>query len=75
MTDDLPALKPCPFCGAEVKTVTTTGVRDGRRAWCRKCGAAGGPAYHGPLSMPSAERRARDKWNQRAEDSDGKGTL
>lgn len=59
MTDFL----PCPFCGSD--KVSTVYIRDGRRACCCVCGAAGRPAYNGTANMPSADERARLAWNAR----------
>ena len=56
-------LLPCPFCGDKA---STRHIRDGREVWCRGCGAAGSPAFHGPLTIPSAEDRAIAAWNRRA---------
>lgn len=58
------ALAPCPFCGS--CTVHTVHIRDGRRASCLTCGAAGGHAYYGPINKPDAEERAVANWNRRA---------
>lgn len=55
-------LLPCPFC--QSANVCTVWVRDGRRAHCESCGAAGPAAYHGRTS--SAEERAIQGWNRRA---------
>lgn len=57
-------LLSCPFCGSS--RIRTTFVRDGRMVGCGDCGAASGPAFHGPENMPSADNRAQQNWNNRA---------
>lgn len=63
MSDKTPELLPCPFCGG---TATTTFIRDGRQAFCRKCRAMGTPTYHGPTGIESTDARAIAAWNRRA---------
>ena len=50
-------LKPCPFCGNEVKKVT--GILGTRMFVCRKCGAD--VCFHGGEKEPKATK----KWNSR----------
>ena len=62
-TKETSDLLPCPFCGDKA---STRHIRDGREVWCRGCGAAGSPKFHGPLNIPPAEDRAIAAWNRRA---------
>ena len=50
-------LKPCPFCGNEVKKVT--GILGTRMFVCRKCGAD--VCFYGGEKEPKATK----KWNSR----------
>lgn len=56
------SLKPCPFCGGPAKT---TYVRDGRQAFCVKCGASGAPRYHGLDGPAATDGHAIKAWNTR----------
>ena len=63
-------LKPCPFCGWP--HIQIARLPEGRRAFCKRCQAAGSPSYAGAgVSIWDAEARAVEKWNNRAETSDG----
>ena len=57
-------LKPCPHCGGCCAKIVP--IRDGYRAHCTKCGAAGGAEFYGPGDKPSARERAIAAWNRRA---------
>lgn len=54
-------MKPCPFCGSD--QVSTRYIRDGREAFCMKCGSTGKPAFNGKTE---ADDRAVDAWNMRS---------
>lgn len=59
-------LRPCPFCPDGGKP-SDQYIRDGRQVKCSKCFACGPAEFNGPLHMPSASKRAINRWNSRAE--------
>ncbi len=55
-------LKPCPFCGSEVKKIT--GAFKGTQMFvCHKCGAD--VCFYGAEREP----KATEAWNRRAKDA------
>lgn len=59
---DLPAIKPCPFCGSAAFCLQAYGVI---QIVCRQCNAEGPPSDR-KLDPIVACRQAIERWNNRA---------
>jgi len=51
----------CPFCKSATVRVAT--IRDGIRAMCSDCGAAGPPVFYGPEGVEVTRAAAICSWN------------